>query len=87
MKLFQWTNKIMKLLQNGVSVGNVVSNERNNEETRPEAITHQDTFTLSLNTQFHYDKDAQYAIAHAGIADQSIAIIKYQGNQITYRRN
>jgi hypothetical protein len=77
----------MKLLQNGVSVGNIVSNERNNEENRPEAITHQDTFTLVLNTQFHYFKDAQYAIGQDGKPDQSIAVIKYQGNQITYRRN
>ncbi len=77
----------MKLPKNGVSVGNIVCNERNNDEARPESITHQDSFTLVLNTQFHCVEDAQYAIGQDGKPDQSIAIIKYQGNEIKYRRN
>jgi hypothetical protein len=85
----------MKLLQNGTLIGKIVSIER--EPGAPAAPqdrltmppTHRDVYDLILQSSapFQFSKDAQYAIAQEGKADQSIAIFAWSGNAIKYRHN
>jgi len=82
----------MKLLQNGELVAKIVSNVENADPAhdRPLGIlTHRSTHTMVLDLKgpFLVSKNAQYAIAEYGKADQSIAIIGASGDAVTYRHN
>ena len=82
----------MKLLQNGELVAKIVSNVENVEPAsdRPLGIlTHRSTYTMVLDLKgpFLVSKNAQYAIAEDGRADQSIAIISALRQTLTYRHN
>jgi hypothetical protein len=85
----------MNLLQNGTFIGKITSLERSASATATSSDhlqqppTHRDIFELVLQppAHFQFSKDAQYAIAQEGKADQSIAIIAWSGNAIKYRHN
>jgi hypothetical protein len=85
-------NTFMKLLQNGVLVAKIVNNVENPDplsERPPGILTHRTTYTMTLEkgSGFQPSKNAQYAIAHDGRADQSIAIIDATGDTVKYRHN
>ncbi len=82
----------MNLLQNGELVAKIVSNAENADPAheRPLGIlSHRSTYTMVLDLKgpFLVSKNAQYAIAEDGKADQSIAIISAIGHTLTYRHN
>ena len=82
----------MQLLQNGELVGKIVSSVEN-VDPMPErplgTLTHRSTYTMILEegSNVRFSREAQYAIAEEGKADQSIKIISASGDTVKYRQN